>query len=36
MYYNDIIAQVSKDIGLPSNVVDKVYKLYWKFIRETI
>lgn len=36
MHYIDIIAQVSKDVGLPSNVVDKIYKSYWRFIRETI
>ena len=36
MVYNDIITQVSKNLNLPVNVVDKVYKSYWKFIRTTI
>lgn len=36
MYYNDIITSVSKELNLPYKVVDKVYKSYWKFIRDTI
>lgn len=36
MVYNDIITQVSKNLNLPVNIVDKVYKSYWKFIRTTI
>ena len=36
MVYNDIITQVSKNLNLPVNIVDKIYKSYWKFIRTTI
>ena len=36
MVYNDIITQVSKNLNLPVNIVDKVYKSYWKSIRTTI
>lgn len=36
MVYDSIIRKVSEELGLPREVVDKVYKSYWKFIRETI
>lgn len=36
MYYDDIITTVSTELGLPYRVVDKVYKSYWRFIRDTI
>lgn len=36
MNYNDAVTQVSKELNLPSRVVDKAYKSYWKFIRDTI
>lgn len=36
MEYNDLIAQISKELNLPFKVVDKTYKSYWKFIRDTI
>ena len=36
MYYNDIITSISEELNLPYKVVDKVYKSYWRFIRDTI
>lgn len=36
MNYNNLVTQVSEELNLPSRVVDKVYKSYWKFIRSTI
>lgn len=34
--YDKFIESISKDIGLPPTVVYKVYKSYWKYIRDTI
>ena len=36
MNYRDIIITVSKELNIPKEVVDKAYKSYWEFIRETI
>lgn len=36
MNYNDLVTQVSRELNLPFRVVDKVYKSYWKSIRDTI
>ena len=36
MDYKDLITQVSKELSLPYKVVGKVYKSYWRFIRDTI
>lgn len=36
MNYQDSITQVSKELGLPYEVVDETYKSYWRFIRDTI
>ena len=36
MTYPDIVIKVSKELGLPPEVVDKVYKSYWMFIKQTI
>lgn len=36
MTYKEIISKVSQDTGLPENIIDKTYKAYWLFIRETI
>lgn len=36
MNYQEIIQQVSEEINLPPIIVDKVYKSYWRFIRDTI
>ena len=36
MTYNEIISQVSIDTGLPKAFVNKVYKSYWKSVREHI
>lgn len=36
MDYNSIITQVSKELDLPFEVVDKTYRSYWKSIRDTI
>ena len=36
MDYKDLITQISKELSLPYKVVDKVYKSYWRFIRDTI
>lgn len=36
MSYKEIISIVSKELNIPKEVVDKAYKSYWEFIRETI
>ena len=36
MTYKEIIARVSEETGLPKTFVDKVYKAYWKAIRQYI
>lgn len=36
MSYQDIINNVSKDLGLSYEVVDRVYKAYWFFIKKHI
>ena len=36
MTYPDIVIKVSKELGLPPEVVDKIYKSYWMFIKQTI
>ena len=32
----DIINNVSRTLGISPNVVEKVYKAYWSYIKETI
>ena len=36
MNYLDIVGKVSEELGLPKEVVNKTYKSYWKFIKQTI
>ena len=36
MNYPDIVTEVSKELNLPFNIVDKTYKAYWLFIKKTI
>lgn len=36
MNYSDIISKVSQEMNLPTEVVNKAYKSYWKFIKQTI
>lgn len=36
MTYSQIIAKVSGDINLPPDTVDKTYKAFWKYIRDSI
>lgn len=36
MTYREMIEKVSSSIGLPKDVVEKTYKAYWLFIRESI
>ena len=36
MTYKEIINKVSGDINLPPDTVDKIYKSYWRYIRDTI
>lgn len=36
MNYNEIIHKVAKDNNLPIELVDKTYKAFWLFIKETI
>ena len=36
MNYNSLVTQVSKELNLPFRVVDKVYRSYWKSIRDII
>lgn len=36
MKYDDIIGKVSSELNLPEELVDKTYKAFWLFIRDTI
>ena len=36
MTYEEIISTVSADTGIPSRLVGRIYKAYWKAIREYI
>lgn len=36
MKYADIINKVSEELNLPSDIVNKTYKAYWKFIKTNI
>ena len=36
MKYDDIIAEVAKETGLPKGLVDRTYKSYWKVIRQHV
>lgn len=36
MNYKDIVNKVSGDNSISPDIVDKTYKAYWKFIRDSI
>lgn len=36
MTYQEIINKVSGDMGISPDTVDKAYKAFWKYIRDTI
>lgn len=36
MTYDEIVSEVAGSTGLSKKMVDKIYKLYWKSIREYI
>lgn len=36
MNYSNIIKKVSEELNLPLEVVDRTYKSYWVFIKDTI
>lgn len=36
MNYSDIIGKVSKEMNIPVEVVNRAYKSYWKFMKQTI
>lgn len=36
MNYIGIIEQVAKELDLPKDLVDKTYKAFWKFIKNSI
>lgn len=36
MNYSDIIKRVSNELDINKDLVDKTYKAYWLFIRESI
>lgn len=36
MTYKDVLNKVSKDTGIEVDIIDKTYKSYWVFIRNTI
>lgn len=36
MNYKPIFEQVSKETGIPENVVATAYRSFWRFIKETI
>lgn len=35
-YYQEIIQEVSKDTEIPIEIVDKTYKAFWLYIKESI
>ena len=36
MKLSNIIDKVSKDLNIPTKVIDRAYKSYWEFIRDKI
>lgn len=36
MTYKEIINKVSKDTGIPVEIVDKTYKSFWLYIRNSV
>lgn len=36
MTYDGIIEQVSRDLGIPPNIIRATYRAYWGFIKNTI
>ena len=36
MSYSNALITTSKELNIPIEVVDKVYKLYWEFIKDKI
>lgn len=36
MTYNEIVAKVSEELGIPKSRVDRIYRSYWKTIRNYI
>jgi len=36
MTYDEIVSEVAGSTGLSKRMVDKIYKLYWKSVREYI
>lgn len=36
MTYKKLVPEVSKELNIPEEVVNKAYKSYWEFIRKTI
>lgn len=36
MNYNDIIDKVSKEVKLPTDIIDKTYKGFWQFIKTSV
>ena len=36
MIYDQIITKVSQDLNIDRQIVDKTYKSFWKFIKDTI
>lgn len=36
MTFDEIIAEVSKELSLPKELVEKTYKAYWKVVKEHI
>ena len=36
MTYTEIVQKVSGDTGIPPDIVDKAYKAYWLYIRNSI
>lgn len=36
MTYDEILSKVSKDLNIPKIVIDRTYKSFWLFIKDTI
>ena len=36
MNYSEIVSKVSEDTGITADIVDRIYKSFWLFVKDTI
>lgn len=36
MTYTEIVQRVSEDTGIPTDIIDKAYKAFWLYIRNSV